>query len=438
MRVRNLSIKFFFSLGLCGLFCLLAEPEVFAQAAGTVQVYDSTFSDNNATIDGGAIYNYRANGTLILVNSTFSGNNADTSGGAISNEGPTGGLFPGPGEVRTVNVTITNNTSDTGGGIASELPAGSNGLVMHNTIVAGNTAARTSPDISGTLCSGGYNLIGDTTGIIESSVTGCDASEDITGESALLDPLGDNGGTTETHELQLASPAVDAGNPADPIAIDALITLLSGGGGGYKDEQIDNVEFVPCVNLDQRGTTRAIDGDYDGTPLCDIGALEATPPPFCGDGYVNQAFEECDDGTLNSDTEAGACRTDCTNPFCGDGVIDTAEFCDDSNAASGDGCSATCTVEFCGDGILQEGLGEACDGESICNLQCQVLAGDQTELECTTVVATAGGGKADVCTQSASLENCEAVEVSGASGAWLLIFPFSIFGIRRWYEAERS
>jgi hypothetical protein len=55
--------------------------------------------------------------------------------------------------------------------------------------------------------------------------------------------------------------------------------------------------------------------------------------PSCGDGYINHKYrpmnadpnqtgEECDDGPLNSNTKADACRTNCRAPRCGDGVID--------------------------------------------------------------------------------------------------------------------
>ena len=41
----------------------------------------------------------------------------------------------------------------------------------------------------------------------------------------------------------------------------------------------------------------------------------------CGNGKVEYG-EECDNGEANSDTESGACRTDCKLPKCNDGVID--------------------------------------------------------------------------------------------------------------------
>ncbi len=67
------------------------------------------------------------------------------------------------------------------------------------------------------------------------------------------------------------------------------------------------------------------------------------PPPECGDGEVNQASEQCDDG--NKVDEGDDCRNNCTLPYCGDGYIDTGETCDDGNNENGDGCSAVCDEE---------------------------------------------------------------------------------------------
>ncbi len=86
--------------------------------------------------------------------------------------------------------------------------------------------------------------------------------------------------------------------------------------------------------------------------------------PRCGDGFVNQQSEQCDDGNGNNND---ACRNDCTfggsggpETFCGDGVRQTPndsgfdEACDDHNQVNGDGCEADCTITtFCGDGHIQ-------------------------------------------------------------------------------------
>ncbi len=133
--------------------------------------------------------------------------------------------------------------------------------------------------------------------------------------------------------------------------------------------------------------------------------------PSCGDGIVNQGYEECDDGNaVNGD----ACDNNCTTPRCGNGQLDPTEACDDGNLAEGDtcdpncelpgcgngyqaanevcddgnqtnndGCDTNCTVSSCGNGILDNGVGgfvqppEECDDGNTVN-------GDTCDNNCTT------------------------------------------------------
>jgi cysteine-rich repeat protein len=83
-------------------------------------------------------------------------------------------------------------------------------------------------------------------------------------------------------------------------------------------------------------------------------------PAGCGDG-VRDPGEGCDEGTLNSDSERGACRTNCAPARCGDGVVDDGEECDDGpgNRNVANACRTTCVEPSCGDGILD--TGEVCD-----------------------------------------------------------------------------
>jgi cysteine-rich repeat protein len=69
------------------------------------------------------------------------------------------------------------------------------------------------------------------------------------------------------------------------------------------------------------------------------------PAPVCGNGEL-EAAEECDDGDLNSDEIADACRSTCVAAFCGDGVVDPSntEGCDDGNDDDEDGCTSACEV----------------------------------------------------------------------------------------------
>ena len=78
-----------------------------------------------------------------------------------------------------------------------------------------------------------------------------------------------------------------------------------------------------CDDGDANGTR-----DYCGcTRDCQLGS-------YCGDGVVDEANEECDDGARNVFVydEPGGCTPDCkVTPFCGDRVVDLQfdEDCDD-------------------------------------------------------------------------------------------------------------
>ncbi len=212
---------------------------LFIQASVTATIRNSTISNNSDENSGSGISN---SGNLLISNSTISGNSANGDGGGIHSNGT----------VELSSVTITNNsaggsgTFGNGGGIASV----GGTVTFRNTIIAGNSdlSGGNNPDCSGTLTSARYNLIENTAGC----AIGGNTTGNLTGVSANLGVLSQNGGGTQTHALLLGSPAINAGNPA-----------------GCLDENGD------LLGTDQRNFVR--------NGICDIGAFErnsaGTPTP---------------------------------------------------------------------------------------------------------------------------------------------------------------
>lgn len=206
------------------------------ESNATVLIKKSLISDNTS-IDGGGIVNFGP--ALTLVNSTISGNTLNFSFGNGA------GLYNySYGTAQLYNTTIANNSGGhEGGGIRG------NNITVRNSIISGNQTSSSGPDCGGTLTSEGYNLIENATGC---TIVG-DTTGNITGASADLGQLQDNGGQTMTHGLLNTSPAIDGADP-----------------GGCLDEA------SASLTEDQRGSLRPVDGNGDGVARCDMGAFEGS------------------------------------------------------------------------------------------------------------------------------------------------------------------
>jgi len=92
------------------------------------------------------------------------------------------------------------------------------------------------------------------------------------------------------------------------------------------------------------GVIEAGEACDDGNTENNDGCLASCEVSSCGDGYVNQGVEACDDGV--NDGSYGGCAANCMSlaPYCGDGQINGPEDCDDGNDDLADGCLDNCVV----------------------------------------------------------------------------------------------
>jgi hypothetical protein len=193
--------------------------------AGTLTVSNSALSGNGAYEVGGGIYN---TGTLTVDSATVSANYS-VEGGGIDNEGTltvsnstlsgNSASFVGSGIENIGTLTVSNSTlsgnsaGKLGGGIISSFLMLE--TTLESTIVAGDTALF-GPDIYGGLtAASAYNLVGDGSGL--SGISDNDANHNIVGHPALLAPLGNYGGPTQTMALLPGSPAIGNGPPAQVL-----------------------------------------------------------------------------------------------------------------------------------------------------------------------------------------------------------------------------
>ena len=219
---------------------------------GAVTVSNSTVSDNTAGNNAGGIFSF---GALTLTNSTVSGNTAGLDGGGIY--GNNGGTI--------TNSTITNNTADAdnngtgdGGGIFR------NGgiFTLTNSIVAGNfDRGLQAPDLGSNVAgvgftNGGNNLIGANDGFAATFANSALVGTIANPINPQLAPLGNYGGTTQTHALLPNSPALDAGNNANaPVGNDQRgATRIIGSAVDIGAVESQGFSLTPLVNTTPQST----------------------------------------------------------------------------------------------------------------------------------------------------------------------------------------
>ena len=243
-----------------------AGGALFAQAASTATLSDSTFLDNVAADLGFMIAAGSAvlsEGNTDLDRCEVSGNSAALPGGAVLSRNAVSlgirnttisgnqdnGIGSDNAELDVINTTIVGNSAV---GLSVFSTAG-HPLTVRNSLIYGNSAGDCS--IAGVPAgnldfAGEHNLSGDASCPNDGGVL------DLPNTDPLLDPLVVAGGTTRVHVPRSGSPVIDAGD----------------------DDR--------CEPDDQRGATRPLDGDGIGGAACDIGAVETLPCIGTADAVV--------------------------------------------------------------------------------------------------------------------------------------------------------
>jgi Right handed beta helix region len=204
---------------------------------GTLTLNRCTVSGNRATGGAGAGVWNTGGGLLTMTNSTVSGNTAVVNGAGIDNDGA--------GSVAFIHSsTIAYNAAAGDGGGIHAADGDASAVTIEQSIVWGNSAG-VGRDVTGTIASADYNMLGTTAG---GSFTGTTA-HDLAGVDPKLGSLRFNGGGTRTLALLPGSPA------------------------------IDRIPSASCTQTsDQRLGARPADGDANGVSACDVGAYEASQP----------------------------------------------------------------------------------------------------------------------------------------------------------------
>jgi hypothetical protein len=180
---------------------------VNAEYYGTLTFTRSTISANTAADFNGGIGSLFST-AVIVQNSTISGNSAAKSAGI--------GAF-------AYDITFQNSTIafNTGTSCAGACIYGATSMTVDSTIISNNIATDTSLHAAdfGVYGTGPYTVDGNNSLITSSDAGAVFTNAPLTGDPKLL-PLADNHGPTQTHALDILSPAIDAGNNNAVLATD--------------------------------------------------------------------------------------------------------------------------------------------------------------------------------------------------------------------------
>jgi hypothetical protein len=339
--------------------------------AGTLETSNSLFQENSAVQGGGGIYNH---GHLTITDSTFSANDADAGGGIYnfesltttnsmfsSNDATWGGGIYNYDTLTMTNSTLSDNTATSGDSLfnygtlsmtnstlvntsatdSANLYTGGTATLI-NSIIANSSTGSNCTIYAGSITDGGYNLESNNTCSLS-------ATTSLTDTNPQLAPLGNYGGSTQTHQLLGSSPAVDKipsgingcgtsittdqrgvarpfGNGCDMGAFErsTLVANTNDNGSGSLRQVIaesppgDTISFDPAV-FSTPATITLTSGQIEITKNLNIYASSATHPIVDG-GNVTRLFW-IDAGVSVTFTNLSLTNGNCISWLCDGGGI---------------------------------------------------------------------------------------------------------------------
>jgi len=249
-----------------------------AAGSGTLNVTNSTFTDNVATSThsgqnafGGAIEFDAGVGTATIVGSTFDSNSAtDTAVGSTGGNGGAVWFAPETDSGSALNVTNSTFVHNTANGL---FPQGTGGAIWLESGV--ETATLTNDTLADNAASAGAAAIGDG-GAVTTANTIFWNNLSAGASNTCAHPIGTTGGISGGFNI-VSDPGCGLGAFGDGSG-DPLLQPLADNGGptatmalAAGSSALDRVPLGACPAVDQRGVVRP-----QGA-ACDIGAFEAIP-----------------------------------------------------------------------------------------------------------------------------------------------------------------
>lgn len=201
----------------------IEDDHVGAVGEDNVEIAQSTFHDNRALRQGGAVWlSILGRGTI--ANSTFEGNTTTVPLGEV---GQGGAAIIHLGIWEIVNVTFANNHAAFQGGALFAGSGTNHAVTLRNTIFYSNTlnyqAGQWTTEWQGyhtnrPMTDGGQNIQYPRRKPIWDNEVNNPITANPIYADPLLDPLADYGGFNQTMALRAGSPAIDAGaSPCPPV-----------------------------------------------------------------------------------------------------------------------------------------------------------------------------------------------------------------------------